>query len=807
MGRFIQDLRYGLRQLRRYPGFTAVAVVTLGLGIGANSVIFSVVDAVLLRPLPYRQPSQLIELRESSAQFPMMSVAFPDYYDWRHQNRVFSSLAAYRGNGFTLTGVGEPEALEGAMVTANLFPMLGVRPLLGRYFTEDEDKPGGLRVAILSYAFWQQRFGGDKKWLGHAITLDAKSYVVVGIMPPGFDFPEGRQLWTPLGPLMSQSSIRDRDDHPGISGLGRLKPGVTLRQAQAEMGAIALRLAHAYPKSNSGETVRLLPYLQWTVRGYQSALWTLLLAAGFVLLIACANIANLLLARAAGRRKEFAIRAALGANKRQVATQVLVESVMLALAGGVAGLLLGAVGIHLVVPLLPKDLPRAHSLGLDWRVLGFTFGAAVVCGILFGLAPAWQQREAGVAEALKEGGRETHGLGARRRLRGTLVAAEMALALVLLAGAGLLLRSFYLLLRASPGFNPRHVLTFDVGLPEARYPKDPQQVQFFRRVLAGMANLPGVSHAGTTGMLPFSGSDWENSFQIVGRAPFPPGHVPDADYEPVSPDYFQAMQIPLLAGRYFTERDNAKSPPVVIIDHTFAAKYWPNGGALGAQISRGGKPVTIVGIVPHIKLEGMEGNEFIDRLPEMWTPLYQNADDYQSFIIRVAGGLNPLALLTQAVAQVHTQDSSLAVTDVYSMEQLIRRAMAPRRLSLALVGLFGALALLLAAIGIYAVMSYLVTERRHEIGIRMALGAQQGQVRTMVMRDGLRWAGLGAVVGLILALSLGQVLRGFLFGVAPSDPATLVIITALLFGVAALACYFPARRATKIDPMEALRYE
>ena len=801
--------RAGWRAIRRSPGLSAVAIVTLALGIGANTAVFSVVDAVLLRPLPYAQPHRLVAIRESAPpQFPVMSVSLPDYYDWAQQSKTLH-LAAYRQTSFNLTAPGtQPEALQSAQVTGNLFPILGVQPRLGRDFTAREDAPGGPRAVMLSNALWRRRFGGSRQIVGRAITLNGNPYTVIGVMPPGFDFPGKIRLWVSLGALRATKNMSRRDNHPGIVGIGRLRAGSTLAQARAEMTTIARRLSLAYPKSNTGVGVRLVRYLQYSVRGAGAALWALLAAVGLVLLIACANLANLLLARAAARRQEFAVRAALGASRRQIWTQVLGESLTLALLGGAAGLAVAAIGVHMAIPLMPSDLPRARQLGLDWRVLLFTIAVAVACGVLFGLAPAWRHGDAGVHDALKEGGRGSAEARGGRRLRDALIVAEVALALVLLAGAGLLLRSFLAVLGTSPGFNPHHELLFEVSLPRRRFPKAPQQAAFFRQALVQLRRLPGVTAAAVAMPMPFTGSDWESNYRVVGRPKPAPGHSPSSNFAIISPSFFRTMRIPLLRGRYFTAADNAKSPKVVIISQDFARKDWGGAAqAVGKQIKTQGFTATIVGVVPRIKTEGLTGDTEMDKLPETYAPLAQYPVNDFFFALRAAPGLKPMALAGPAGRAIQSLDANLPIANAGTMSALVGQSLAPRRLSLVLVLVFAALALILAAVGIYGVMSYAVARTTHDLGLRMALGARRRDVVGLVLRRGLLLAGAGAAAGLALALGLGRLVAGFLFGVRADNPAVLIAVAAVLLAVALLACYLPARRASRVDPMEALRYE
>ncbi|MGH9541652.1 MAG: ABC transporter permease [Terriglobales bacterium] len=817
MHALLRDLRHGLRLLRQDAGFAVIAILTLALGIGANTAIFSVVDAVLLRPLPFPHSEQLVSIRESSRSFPSMSVAYPDYLDWAKQNHVFSSVAAFQWDGYNLTGVGEPAAIQAGAVSASYFPTLGVAPLIGRTFSPAEDSAGAGATVVLSYKLWQQRFGGDRRWLGRAITLDGQSYTVIGVMPASFSGAFSQfagndvQLWVPLGRkagLAANKYLMSRGNHPGINDLARLKPGMTLAQARADMETIARRLDRQYPDSNTGEGVNLLSLKERAVGNTRPALLALLAAVGFVLLIACANVANLQLARAATRRKEFAIRAALGASRGRLVRHMLTESVALACLGGLLGLGLAGALIALAPKIIPASVPRTAQLALDWRVLLFTLAISLATGVLFGLAPAAHGPERDLQGELKEGGRSSRAGLTGQRVRAALVVAEAALSLVLLLGAGLLLRSFWRLSHVNPGFDARGVLTFSISLPPSRYPKDPQIVSLFRRAVERMSHLPGVSAAGAIMPLPLGGSDWENSFQLPDRPKFPPGQTPSTDFAMVTSDYFRSMRIPLLRGRYFTDADDAQAPKVAIVDRGFADKYWPGRDPIGQRIAMAKDVLSIVGVVPHVELEDLSGASVVDKLPEMYVPQAQHAIHDMTFVLRAAPGLaDPANLTSAAKAAISALDPDLPVYDIKTLSSIISNSLGNSRLSLILIGLFALLALVLAAVGIYGVMSYMVTQQAHDIGIRMALGAQRGDVLGLVLRQGLRLAVPGLVLGLAAALALGRLLAGFLFGVRPTDPATFVAIALLLLAVALVACYLPARRATGVDPLVALRYE
>ena len=816
MNSILRDLRYALRALAHAPAFALIAVLTLGLGIGANTAIFSVVDAVLLRPLPFPHPGQLLSVRENDRNFPSMSVCYPDYLDWLADNRSFQQLSVYRGTGAVLTNAGPPAVINGQDASWQYFSVLGIRPELGRTFLAAEDKVGASDVVVLADSLWRQHFSASPGILGQTVELNAKPYTVVGVMPRGFPGlaagTNAPQFWVPLGAEATKASgLTERGDHPGLNGLGRLKPGVTLAMARADLEGIARALAQQYPKTNTGEGVTVVRYLDQIVgNSSRSALWVLLAAVGMVLLIACANVANLLLARAATRQKANAIRSALGASRSRLIREHLTESLCLGVAGSGVGLGLAWAAMRAAPALIPPGVTRADQAGLDLRVLGFTIGLALATSVLFGLVPAWHASQIRIADTLKVGGRESAAGGGR--LRGTLVGVEMALALVLLVGAGLLIRSLLALQQVNPGFDPHHVLSFEVGLPAAKYSKPEQSLEFFHQASLNLARLPGVEAVGTGNPLPFSGSDWENSFTIVGRPAPPPGQTPSTNYAMITGDYFHAMGMRLLRGRAFNDGDQPTTAPVAIIDDSFAKRFWPGAdplaNALGQQIHSGTRNLTVVGVVARVMDYGLDQSTEMDRLPEMFVPLtqtgYNQTDSY--FVVRVAGD-DPLQMRSAATAAIQSLDSDQPLYDMLSMDQRVALSLAQRRLTLWLMGAFAVLALALAAIGIYGVLSYAVAQRGHEIGVRMALGANRGRVMGMMLGHGLKLAGLGAAAGLVAALLLGRFAASFLYGVNVADPLTLIAVPLLLLAIAALACALPARRATRVDPVIALRGE
>ncbi len=801
----MQDLRYGIRMLLKNPGFSIVAVLALTLGIGADSAIFSVVNSVLLRPLPYPDSDRLVILRERSPQLEGMSVAYPNFLDWREQNSAFENIGVFRRQSFNLTGSGEPERLVGSQMSADVFATLRVSAALGRVFTSDEDKPEATPVVVLSHGLWRRRFGGDPKILDQTLTLDGRSFIVIGIMPPGFQFP-GRgtntELWTPVGQVSKSPGWENRGNHPGLAGIARLKAGVTIAQAREDMEIVAANLERQYPDSNTGSRATITPALENAVRGIRPALLVLFGAVAFVLLIACANVANLLLARATTRQKEMAIRTALGASRWRIVRQLLTESVLLSLAGGVLGLLLARWGVKLIVAISPNSIPRAQEIDLDERVLIFTIVVSLLTVLIFGLVPGLQSSRPDLNETLKDAGRGS--TGRRHFLRGGLVVSEVALTLILLIGAGLMIRSFYRLQQVDPGFNYQRVLTFTISLPQKKYPEDQQKLDFYEQLAEKIRALPGVLAVGVSSGLPLGNNGWQTSFRVEGQPEPEPGKTPLTEACLATPDYFEAMGLTLLKGRNFTGDDKKDSPRVTIIDEEFARRYWPNEDAVGKHIktSRSDPPLTVVGVVRRVKMDGL--NEDSNRV-QSYFPFRQMPSGGMSVVVKTAN--DPMGIVTAARQQVLAVDPDQPLYDVNTMEQLRADSIAPGRLTLMLLATFAAVALVLAGVGIYGVMAYSVTQRSHEIGIRMALGARQNDVLGMVIGQGMRLAVIGLAMGLGGAWVATRAMTSFLFGVSATDPATFVVIPAVLAVVALGACFVPARRATRVDPMVALRYE
>jgi len=804
MHSFWQDLRYGARMLSKTPGFTLIAILTLTLGIGANTAIFSVINGVLLSALPYPQPEQLAMVWCDNRRqgIPDDITSYPNFVDWRDRNKTFQGMAGMTSSNVHLTGVGEPEEILAAFVSINFFQVIAVNPTLGRGFTAEEERPGSDRVVILSHALWQRRFGGDPGILNKTISLSGITNTVVGIMPPGFQFPEKTDLWRPLAPNDGMRAARFGFFLPVV---GRFKPGVTRAQAQADLDVIANQIEQQFPDM-AGYGVNVVPVFEQTVGAIRRALMTLLVAVLFVLLIACANVANLLLARAAGRQREFAVRAALGAGRRRIVRQLLTESMLLAVLSGVLGVLLAWWGLQLLVELSPANIPRLETIRLDWRVLWFTLGLSLLTGMIFGLAPALQTTHLKLGETLKEGGRT--GTGGRRAqlIRGGLIVVEVALTLVLLVGAGLLIRSFWRLQQVDPGFKTDNLLTLRLTLPRARYTEGAQAVSLFERLQERLAALPGVVAVSATTDIMLQRLATSTNFTIENRPQDPSELALELPFDRALPNYFQTMGIQLLQGRTFTAQDGRDNPRVAMVNETFVKRYFPNDDPIGKRFTLGdGGPnaqwMSIVGVVRDTKRQGVDQPVRI----ESWMPLAQMPARSMDVVIRTTG--DPLALGNAAREAVWSLDRDLPIPRIQTMEQNLSARVAQRRLNMLLLGLFASLALVLAAVGIYGVVSYAVTQRTNEIGIRVALGAHASDVLRLVIGGGMKLALAGVVIGLVMTIVLTRLMASLLFGVSATDPVTFAAIAALLFGVALVACLIPARRATKVDPMVALRYE
>jgi putative ABC transport system permease protein len=802
-----QDLRYGLHMLLKNPGFTIVAVVALALGIGANTAIFSVVNTVLLRPLPYKDPDRLVMVWEDNAKqgFPRDTPAAANYVDWRDQNHAFENMAAIVEVSFNLTGAGDPARIDGRRVSANLFSILGVEPRLGRAFRLEEDQPGANHVVIISHALWQQRFGADPAIIGKAINLNGESFAIVGVMPKNFQFPTRvDQAWIPIA--FDAKEAAARGNHY-LEVIARLKRGITLRQAQTEMSTIAARLEQQYPGTNAGIGAVVVPLREQIVGEIKPALLILLGAVAFVLLIACANVANLLLARAAVRQKEIALRLALGASRSRLMRQFLTESVLLSAFGGAVGLLLSFQGLAVLARFTPQDIPHGQEIAIDGKVLIFTMVVSLLTGLIFGLAPATQTANFNVNDTLKEGGRDS-GAGSRgNRVRGLLVTCEVAVSFVLLIGAGLLINSFIRLRSVDPGFRPENILTMKIVLPETRYPDRAGRSTFYTELLRRVEALPGVKSSAIATSLPLTDTGNSIGLSIEGRVDPGPDRVPIAITRIVSPSYFETMGIPLLQGRVFTEHDRAESKGVVIITETTARRLWPGEDPIGKRIAGWSteparKWLEIVGVVKDVRQFRLA----LDPKLQIYLP-YDQASFFAPRSLIVRTEVEPLSLGGTVRKTVWEIDKDQPVSDISSMEEIVSESVARQRFSMLLLGVFAGLALLLAMVGIYGVMSYSVAQRSREIGIRMALGAQRSDVLKMTVVQGLRCVGAGVVIGLAAAFVLTRVMSSLLFGVSPTDPVTFVTISLVFMLVAVIASYVPAFHAAKIDPMFALRHE
>ncbi len=812
MANLWQDVRYALRVLLKNPGFTAIAVLTLALGIGANSALFSVVNGVILNPLPFPRTEELTAIYWKTAQFGSSSIPFPTFLDWQKSNQTFSAMAAFREQDYSLTGTGEPGRLHGEMISAEFFPLLGIQPILGRGFRREEDQIGAARVVLLDEGLWKRKFGSSQDAIGKPLMLTGVSYTVIGVVPGKSPLFEARDIYVPIG-QWNDPTFRDRNISMGTQSVGRMKSGVTLAQARADMDSIGRSLGEIYPESNKGTGVTVLPLKQDLVGDVTKTLYILLGAVGFVLLIACANVANLLLARSTGRTREFAIRVTLGAGHWRIVCQLLTESVLLAIAGGALGLAVAKWGTTAVLAALPEALPRSDNIHLDARVLLFTLGVSLLAGIVFGLAPALKIVRPHLSETLKEGGRGSS--GARHRTQKIFVIGEMALSLVLLVGAGLMIRSLAALWSVKPGFDPHNVLTFNLGLSTQRLTTSEEIRAGLRSATAKFESMPGIEAASMMGgSLPMQG-DSELPFWVEGR--HKPANISETSYAlwyAVETGYAKAMRIPVLRGRFISAQDTGKSQPVLVIDENFAREYFPNEDPLGKRINLMllNVQTEVVGVVGHVKHWGLAGNGPQNLQSEFYFPVDQIPD---RFLPLVAGGINalvrtegPTKAFVGALRAASLQlDSDQVVYDFKPMEQIVSNSIGSQRFTMLLLGVFAALALVLSAVGIYGVISYLAGQRTHEIGIRMALGAQRKDVLQMVLDEGMRTALIGVGIGVAAALGLTRLMAKLIFGVGATDPLTFAGVAILLLLVALAACYVPARRAMHVDPIVALRYE
>jgi len=804
---FLNDLRYAVRLQRKNPGFTIVAVIALALGIGANTAIFSVVNTVLLNPLPYKEPERLVLAWEENAKqgYPQDTPTAANFIDWRNQNQVFEGMAAFTPTSFNLTGSGDPERLIGRRVSASLFPLLGVDPRLGRVFTAEEDQPNSERVVLLSYRLWQRRFGGDAGIVGKTLTLDGKGYRVVGVMPSRFQFPTVfDDVWVPIA--FSPREAANRDAH-FLQVLARLKPGVTLTQAQADMSTIATRLQQQYPETNTGLGAVITPLHEHLVGDIKPALLILLGAVGMVLLIACANVANLLLARAAVRQKEIAVRVALGARRGRLIRQFLTESVLLSLFGGLVGLAIAYGGLAILKSFIPDNISQGRTISIDYKVLGFTLLVSLATGLIFGFAPAIQSVRFNQNETLKEGGRDAATGGSGKRLRGLLVVAEVAISLVLLIGAGLLINSFLRVRNIDPGFRTENLLTMRIILPSPKYDTLESKSVFYTDLVNRVQSLPGVRSAAVITNLPLYAQGNSIGVGIEGKPAPPPGQEPIVITRIISPGYFDTMSIPLLKGRQLTDHDTNKTPNVIVISETMAHRFWPGEEAVGKRVSLG--PIekaedwfNVIGIVKDVRQYGLTA----ELQPQMYLT-YRQTDFFEPRDLVVKTDVDPKSLASAVRKAVWEIDKDQPVSNIRTMEEILGASIARERFSMLLLAIFASVALVLAAVGIYGVMSYSVAQRTHEIGIRMALGAQTSAVLKLAVGYGFKLVVIGIAIGLIAALALTRVMSTLLFGVTATDPMTFTLISLLLVAVAAIASYIPARRATRVNPIIALRYE
>jgi predicted permease len=802
----LQDLRFGQRMLRKNPGFTAVAVLTLVLGIGANTAIFSVVNAILLRPLPFPDPGRLMMVWHTPSQksFPGVArfvVSPANYLDWRSQNHVFDQMAAIGFRSFSLTGIGQPESVTGVAVSADFFSVLRLRPSAGRGFVAGDDRPGRGNVVVVSYAFWQSHFGANENVLGKTIKLDEQSYVIIGVMPPKFEFPSRAQLWMPLAWTDKQRAVRENHNYFVIA---RLKSGVDREKAQAEMDAISDNLAQQYPTDDAGWGAVVVPLRDSLVRSVRSALLVLLGAVAFVLLIACTNVANLTLARALGRRKEIATRTALGASRGRVVQQVLSETVLLSVTGGALALLLAHFVIDSIAAFIEPRLLLSVEIGLDGWVLGFTLAISILAGVIAGLVPSWHLTKTNLSASLKQGLGKTDSDSGGERARNVFVVAEVALSLLLLVGAGLTIRTFYLLQNVKPGFDPHNVLTVPLAISVAKYSSADQQTNFFNNMLERVRALPGVDSAGAVDSLPFQGGSMEPVI-AEGQPVVPMADQPEVAVRLISPGYLRAMRIPIEPGRDFTDADKATSQPVILVSDAFAKRFWPHQNPIGKHVTLtfvSGPSREVVGVVDDVKLDGLDVTRPVETIYEAMS---QNTKTHMVLTVRTNS--MPTSLTSAVTDAVHNVDPDEPLVGVVTMESVVDQSLGQQRLNVILLATFAGLALLLGAIGIYGVQSYAVRQRVREIGIRIALGAQRSDVLRLVLGQGLKLALIGICIGLAASFELTRFMASQLYGLSATDPLTFAGVAIVLAFVALAACYIPARRATRIDPTTALRHE
>lgn len=806
-----QDLRFGIRSLVKSPGFAFMAVLTLAIGIGANTAIFTVLNAVLLRPLPFQEPGRLMIVSENSPQFNDMSVAYPNYVDWRAQNSSFTQMALFRSDDYTLTGDRGPEHVDAREVSAGFFTLLGITPVLGREFRAEEDQPGAAPVVMLSYGLWQRRFGGDRNVLGRSVHLNDSNYTVIGVLPKDFWFYSQRDVFVPIA-ATGRMLLMNRMEREGARAVGRLKPSVSIEQAKADMGTIAKRLAAAYPEANAGHGVTITPMASDVVSDVRSTLLLLFGAVALLLLIACVNVANLLLSRVVPRQRELAIRTALGASRIRIASQLLTESVLLALLGGILGIGLAWAGTRGLLAAVPHTLPRTQSIGVDWRVALFLLATCVITGILFGLAPVWQSIRGNTNETLKESGRGT--VAGRHRLQSVLVISELALALVLLVCAGLTIRTLNKLGRVDPGFVADNVTTFSLGFSRLHYDTPEKIRTLFKNVVEKMEGVPGIQAAALTTDVMMR-DDSEVMFYVSERPKPDPKDYSWSMMYITSPDYLRTMGVRLLRGRYFTEHDTLSSPNVIVVDEELASSLFPHQEALGQHLTIPfpgfEQPREIVGIVQHVKHWGLAQDSTAKIRSEFYAPFLQVPEKFYPLLngmtFAARSHLGAQATANAVAERLHEIDSDIPVYNVETMDEIISTSIARQRFATLLFVVFAIAALLLGAVGTYGVLSYSVSQRTHEMGVRMALGASARDVLRLVMLRGTKLIAVGASAGIVGALIFARLLSSLLYGVRSYDPATFGLVATVLIIVAIAACYIPARRATKVDPMIALRYE
>jgi putative ABC transport system permease protein len=817
----LEDLRFAFRQLLKHPGFTLIAIFALALGIGANTAIFSVVNAVLLRPLPYPDANKLIVVRERSSNFERGAVGYMNWTDWHASQRSFTELALARRENFNFSigaGVGAPERVRGVRVSSGFLSVLGLKPKMGRDLTLAEDVDGAPNVALISESLWRKHFAGAPDVLGRRVLIDGLEREIVGVLPPDMQFGRNPDVVLPLSEIAKNPEVQNRDNHQGFSALGRLKPAVTMTQANSDLDTIAAELEKKYPATNTGRRIFMRPLFETTVSDYRASLNLLLAAVGCVLLIACANVANLQFARILAREREIAVRVALGAGRWAIARQLLIESTLLAVIGAVAGVLLTIWSLDAIIALTPPAVPRFHEANIDVRVLVFTTLAAFLAGVLVGVWPAWRMSHtSSLSVALHEtGGRGSSDSAARQRMRSGLVITQVALAIVLLAGAGLTLKSFWHAQNAPLGFNPRGIVTFPIALPDAKYKKDEQKEAFWAQLLERVKNIPGVEAAAISANSPFDDTEWDSYFHVTGTPRVPFGQEPSAEVTPVSPDYFKVMGMPLLRGRGFGPEDQPGGKGhsrSIIIDESFAKKYFPGKDPVGQHIDdnqtndKTQPPMTIVGVVPRTRNEA-PGEDNVERLQLVEEYLLASQDPQSGNNLHIRTNIRDLAPLIAAVRrEVAELDSDQPIGPINTMDEAIATSLATRRLTMVLLATFAVLALVLASVGLYGVMALTVTQRTRELGIRMALGAERNSIFRLVVSHGMSLMALGILLGLVGAIGVGRALVSLLYNVAAIDAGAVATAVLSLLAVALIACCVPARRATRVDPIVALRAE